>query len=87
MGATLYEAANGYRPFRKREGGEAHPQLSEAPRAFHDRVPPRLRDVIAACLHVDPDARPSLDQLMDTFDELAPEAQEVAMRRLRRRMR
>ena len=87
LGATLYEAANGFRPFRKRERGEPHPQLTEAPRPFHARVPPPLRDVIGACLRVDPDARTSLDELMGTFDELAPGAQEVAIRRLRRRTR
>jgi serine/threonine-protein kinase len=87
LGATLYEAANGFRPFRKGERDEPHPQLSEAPRDFHPRVPAVLRDAIAACLRLDPAARPSIAGLMDTFDLLAPEAREVAWRRLRRRVR
>ena len=87
LGATLYEAANAYRPFRKRERGEPPPQLSEPPRSFHPRVPAVLRDVIAGCLRPDPMARPRLTEVMDTFDTLAPEAYEVAVRRLRRRVR
>jgi eukaryotic-like serine/threonine-protein kinase len=87
LGATLYEAANAFRPFPKRETGGPHPQLTVAPRAFHPRVPAVLRELIVACLRVEPDARPSLDDLMGAFDELAPEAHEVAIRRLRRRMR
>jgi eukaryotic-like serine/threonine-protein kinase len=87
LGATLYEAANAFRPFRKTERREPHPQLSEAPRDFHPRVPAVLRELISACLRVEPEARPSLDDLMAGFDELAPEAHEVAIRRLRRRLR
>ena len=87
LGATLFEAANAYRPFRKREPGGAHPQLTDAPRAFHPRVPAVLRDLIAACLRPEPEERPSLETLMGTLDDLAPEARDVAIRRLRRRVR
>lgn len=87
LGATLYEAANGFRPFPKRDRGEPYPQLSEPPRDSHPRVPTVLRDAIAACLRLDPAERPSIAALMDTFDLLAPEAREVSIRRLRRRMR
>jgi serine/threonine-protein kinase len=87
LGATLYEAANGYRPFRAREGQEPHPQLSEEPRAFHPRVPAVLRDAIAACLQRDPGLRPTIEELVERIGELAPEAREIADRRLRRRSR
>ncbi len=87
LGALLFEAANGYRPFRKRVGDEPHPQLSEPPAAFHPRVPDVLQVAIAACLRVEPEERPTIAQLMDTFEDLAPSAQEEAVRRLRRRVR
>lgn len=87
LGATLYEAANGFRPFRKRPPGEPHPQLSESPLPFHPRVPAVVRDAISGCLRPDPAGRPSIADLMDAFEALAPEAREVAHRRLRRRMR
>jgi serine/threonine-protein kinase len=87
LGATLYEAANGYRPFRPRTGDEPHPQLSEQPLPFHPRVPAVLRDAIASCLQPEPAQRCSIAELMATFERLAPDAREIAHRRLRRRSR
>jgi serine/threonine protein kinase len=87
LGATLYEAANGYRPFRKRQGDDPHPQLTEPPLPFHPRVPAVLQETIAACLSSEVRARPSIADVLDAFDALAPDAREVALRRLRRRVR
>jgi serine/threonine protein kinase len=87
FGATLYEAADGDRPFRKRVGKEPHPQLSEPPKPLHPRVPDVLAELISACLDRDPMARPPLPAVMDALDALAPNAHEVALRRLRRRVR
>jgi eukaryotic-like serine/threonine-protein kinase len=87
LGATLYEAANGTRPFRKRRGEERHPQLDEPPAPFHPRVPAPVRSIIAACLDREPSARPGLGALMDAFDPLVPAARDEALKRLRRRVR
>jgi eukaryotic-like serine/threonine-protein kinase len=87
LGVTLYESANGFRPFRRREGDERHPQLDEDPRPSHPRVPPVLRDAIAACLRRDPAERPALAALMDAIEALEPEARDAALRRIRRRVR
>jgi serine/threonine-protein kinase len=87
LGATLFEAATGARPFRKRRAGEPYPQLSEDPGPWPPRVPPLIRDAISACLSRDPSARPTIAEVMDAFEAMAPEAREVADRRLRRRVR
>ncbi len=87
LGATLYEAVCGHRPFRKRKDAEAHPQLTEEPALFHPRVPPVLRTAIARCLQRDPAARPTIPELMEAFDPLQEEARDVALKRLRRRVR
>ena len=66
LGATLYEALSGMRPFT--EGDEtaidkatAYPQLVEDPQPLHDIVdlPPLLERVVMACLARDPARRPS----------------------------
>lgn len=87
LGATLYQAANGRRPFRARRGDERHPQLDEDPAPFHARVPVTIASIVRACLARDPAARPSLGELMDAFDELLPLARDEALTRLRRRVR
>ena len=87
LGASLYEAVNGFRPFRKREPEGPYPQLTESARPFHPRVPTRIREVLGACLRPDPSERPTLADLLQAFETLAPEAREVADRRLRRRLR
>ncbi len=88
LGATLYEAANGHRPFPRRDGpGAPYPQLSCAPAPFHPRVPAVLRAAIAACLATDPRDRPTLGELMDAVEALQADARDVALSRLRRRVR
>jgi eukaryotic-like serine/threonine-protein kinase len=87
LGATLYEAANGFRPFRRRADGEPYPQLTDDPAPFHHRVPPAIADPIRACLQRDPARRPSMSELAEAFDPLIPTAREVALKRLRRRVR
>lgn len=87
LGATLYEALCGHRPFRKRKDGEPYPQLTDEPAHFHPRVPPVLRTAIARCLLKDPSERPTMAELMEAFDPLHEEARDVALKRLRRRVR
>ncbi len=87
LGATLYQAANGFRPFRPRGRDEPHPQLSEDPAPFHRRVPPALAQPIRACLERDPAKRPTLSALAEALDPLIPAARDVALKRLRRRVR
>jgi eukaryotic-like serine/threonine-protein kinase len=78
LGATLYQAANGRRPFRRREGDAPHPQLTEPPRDFLPGIPPALEDVIRACLDPDRRARPSLRDLAKAFSRPGREASPVA---------
>jgi serine/threonine-protein kinase len=63
MGATLYHAGAGSRPFRdgSREAkGEARfPQLIEKPASLPKSVPSEVAMLILSCLDPDPAARPS----------------------------
>ncbi len=58
LGATLHHAVSGQRPF-PRETGLRFPQLEQAPLELPDSVPPALRELIAATLAFDPEARPA----------------------------
>ncbi|MFO1540687.1 MAG: serine/threonine-protein kinase [Chloroflexota bacterium] len=87
LGATLYEAANGWRPFPRRAPDAPYPQLTERPLAFHRRVPPALEALIRACLDPEPASRPVLLEVMDAVEPLMPAARDVALRRLNRRVR
>ena len=55
LGRLLYEAANGRRPL---------PSVSSRPTA---QLPRPAAQVIDACLQADPEARPRLDELSETF--------------------
>ena len=87
LGATLYEAANGYRPFPRRERGEPYPQLTEPAGACHPRVPAILAQTIRRCLTREPEQRPTLSEVLAELEALMPDARDVALRRLRRRLR
>lgn len=50
LGATLYEATNGFRPFPRRERGDTYLQLIMDPAPFHPRVPAGMADPIRGCL-------------------------------------
>lgn len=87
LGATLYEAANGWRPFPKRAPDAPYPQLTARPLPFHGRVPPALEALIRACLDPEPGGRPGILDVIDAAEDLLPAARDVALRRLNRRIR
>ena len=70
LGATLYHAVAGRRPFskpRSRDDSDAFelrfPQLTEEPRPWPVRVPESLSQAIHACLQKHPDDRPTAREL------------------------
>lgn len=68
LGATLYEAATRRRPFPGK--ASEHPQLRSGPEPIAEKVPPRLVELILACLERRPQDRPAPDQLGDALEPL-----------------
>lgn len=68
LGATLYEAA----PRRRAFAGapSEHPQLRREPEPVTEKVPPRLVELILACLEPRPADRPLPAQLGDALEPL-----------------
>jgi serine/threonine protein kinase len=69
IGATLFEAATGQRPFADARPG-AYPQLERrAPSVSAGRrAPARFTSVIGACLSPQPSDRPSIEQLAEELN-------------------
>ena len=69
IGATLYEAATGSRPFPDARPG-VYPQLDEKAPSVSEgrRAPTTFTALIAACLSVNPPDRPTVSQLADELD-------------------
>ncbi|HEX2044282.1 MAG TPA: serine/threonine-protein kinase [Gaiellaceae bacterium] len=74
MGATLYHAATGRRPFPagRRDGSPAErfPQLAQAPDPLGGPVPSELAALVLACLDPDPTARPTPRALAAELERL-----------------
>ena len=73
LGATLYRAATGERPFGKGEasadGSDRWPQLAVRPEPIDPRrIPPAVSEVIFDCLSMDPGSRPSPAELTDRLE-------------------
>ncbi|QIK77398.1 serine/threonine protein kinase [Nocardioides piscis] len=72
LGATLFEAVAGHRPFddpQPRAAGlaERFPQVAQAPRDLPTGVPQEVRAVIDASLQRDPEARPAPYEIVDAL--------------------
>jgi serine/threonine protein kinase len=76
IGATLFHALAGYRPFESGPDDEdvapeeRWPQLVEEPMPLPETVPDDLAKPILACLDPDPTARPTPTALAEVFDPL-----------------
>jgi eukaryotic-like serine/threonine-protein kinase len=71
LGATLFEAMAGYRPFPEGDGPEAAarwPQLEVAPYHLPENIPDALAKPVMACLDRDPAARPTADELAEMLE-------------------
>jgi eukaryotic-like serine/threonine-protein kinase len=70
LGATLYYALTGRRPFSKSGPKERFPQLTEGVRRPPNGVPRSLADAVLACLRPDAAARPSAGELFESLRKL-----------------
>lgn len=68
LGTTLFHAATGERPWRK--GDERYPQLLQAAPELPPEVPPKLADLIQACMAFDPGERPTAREVADALEPL-----------------
>ncbi|HEX5763360.1 MAG TPA: serine/threonine-protein kinase [Solirubrobacterales bacterium] len=76
LGATLFHAVSGEKPFPRRdgdEGPERFPQLVEPPRPLPADVPEELRLLIVELLDPDPAARPSSGEVVERLEPLLAE--------------
>jgi eukaryotic-like serine/threonine-protein kinase len=77
LGATVYHAIAGKRPFPRPGSSDddaplevRFPQLVEEPRPWPVRVPPELSDAVMATLAKDPAERPKASQLAESLQPL-----------------
>lgn len=73
IGAVMYAAATGRRPFFGLDEMTRYPQLGNrtAPVRTHRRLPSALAQIIDGCLEPDPGDRPPSGELFDRLEELA----------------
>jgi eukaryotic-like serine/threonine-protein kinase len=70
LGATLYHALTGRRPFRRSGSAERFPQLTDGMPRPPSAVPRDLADTVLACLRPDAAARPSAGELFESLRKL-----------------
>lgn len=73
LGATLFHAVAGRRPFEHGDPDADHvrarfPQLADAPASLPDGVPGPVAEVIGACLRRDPDERPLPHEVAEALE-------------------
>lgn len=76
LGATLFHAATGERPFPRGsgdDGPERFPQLVESPRELPAQLPLALRQLILELLDPDPANRPSCGEVVGRLEPLLAE--------------
>lgn len=71
LGATLYEAVSGNRPFPRGTDALPYPQLTLRPPPLPANVPDGIAETIAAALAYDPVARPTARELVRALEPLA----------------
>jgi serine/threonine protein kinase len=71
LGATLYEATTGVRPFASRDGRYEQLERRAEPVRAHRRVPGALADTIDASLEPRPEDRPRLADVASAIEPLA----------------
>ena len=72
LGATLYQALAGWRPFPKPIPDERFPQLHEEVRLLPSTVPRDLSAAVLDCLRHDPAQRPSAQELFERLAATPP---------------
>jgi eukaryotic-like serine/threonine-protein kinase len=76
LGATLFHAAAGEKPFRRgsgNDGPERFPQLVESPREMPAQLPVSLRQLILELLDPDPARRPGCGEVVGRLEPLLAE--------------
>lgn len=76
LGATLFHAASGEKPFPRGTGNEGparFPQLVEVPRELPAQLPALLRNLILELLEADPARRPSCGEVVGRLEPLLAE--------------
>lgn len=76
LGATLFHAASGEKPFPRgsgEDGPERFPQLREAPRELPAQLPAALRQLIGELLDPDPAHRPGCGDVVARLEPLLAE--------------
>jgi len=74
LGATLFHGAAGYLPFPREPGfdaadvGSRFPQVEVDPLPLPDEVPFPVQEAILACLHPEPEQRPTPRQLVERLE-------------------
>ncbi len=76
LGATLFHAVSGEKPFQRGVGGDGaarFPQLVEDPKELPSRTPAELQELILEMLDRDPAGRPSCAEVVERLQPLVAE--------------
>jgi serine/threonine protein kinase len=76
LGATLFHAVSGEKPFPRgtgMDGAGRFPQLVEEPRPLPSRTPAKLQELILEMLDRDPSGRPSCAEVVERLQPLVAE--------------